>query len=61
MNVRVRRLAEGVRYDAPNHFDVRALRLQGLDQGGPQNLWVGLSYFLPEGGAGPDAGALGKV
>ncbi len=61
MAVFVRQLTQGMRYDAPNHFDVRALRLQGLDVGGPQSLWVGLSYFLPEGGAGPDSGPLEKV
>lgn len=61
MGLNVKRLADAPRYDAPNHFDVRALRLQGLDVGGSEQLWVGLSYFLPGGGAGPDAGGLEKV
>jgi len=61
MKLNVKRLSEAPRYDAPNHFDVRALRLQGLDAGGAEKVWVGLSHFLPEGGAGPDAGGLEKI
>lgn len=61
MGLNVKRLRDAPRYDAPNHFDVRALRIQGLDAGGSEKVWVGLSYFLPEGGAGPDAGALEKI
>lgn len=61
MSVNVRRISEALRYEAPNHFDVRGLRLQGLDAGGAEQLWVGLSHFLPDAKAGPDAGALEKV
>lgn len=61
MKIHVKQLSEAPRYDAPNHFDVRAFRLQGLDAGGAEKVWVGLSHFLPEGGAGPDAGGLEKV
>ncbi len=61
MPVNVRRLADAPRYDAPNHFDVRAMRLQGMDAGGAEAVWVGLSHFLPGGGAGPDAGGLEKI
>jgi quercetin dioxygenase-like cupin family protein len=57
----VKHLDQAARYDAPNHFDVRSLRLQGFEKGGPEAFWMGLSYFLPEGGAGPDSGALEKV
>lgn len=48
-------------YEAPNHFDVRSLRLQGFENGGPTSFWVGLSHILPGGGAGPDASPLEKV
>ncbi len=61
MELNIKRLAQAPRYDAPNHFDVRAIRLQGLDAGGAEKVWVGLSHFLPGGGAGPDAGGLEKV
>jgi len=38
-------------YAAPGHFDVTALRLSGKDETGAKKFWVGLSYFLPGGGA----------
>lgn len=57
----VRRFAEARPYEAPNHRDMRALRLQGFEPGGPQAGWVGLSHFLPGGGAGPDSSPLEKT
>lgn len=57
----VKRFAEARPYEAPNHFDVRSLRLQGFEPDGPKNCWVGLSHFLPGGGAGPDASPLEKI
>ena len=57
----VKRLADARPYEAPNHYDMRALRLQGFEAGGPTTAWVGLSHFLPGGGAGPDASPLEKV
>jgi glyoxylate utilization-related uncharacterized protein len=38
-------------YAAPGHFDMTALRLSGKDETGAKKFWVGLSYFLPGGGA----------
>lgn len=57
----VKRYADAKPYEAPNHYDVRGLRLQGFEPGGPTKSWVGLSHFLPGGGAGPDASPLEKV
>ena len=57
----VKRFAEARPYEAPNHRDMRSLRLQGFEDGGPKTSWVGLSYFLPGGGAGPDASPMEKV
>ncbi len=37
------------------------LRLQGFEDGGPTNQWVGYSQFLPGGGAGPDSTPFEKV
>lgn len=48
-------------YTAPNHFDCHGLRLQGFEEGGPTNQWVGFSQFLPGGGAGPDSTPFEKV
>ena len=59
--MQITRLADAQRYDAPKHFDMRSLRLQGLDVTDADFAWVGLSYFLPGGGAETDAGALGKI
>jgi quercetin dioxygenase-like cupin family protein len=59
--MQITQLAEAKRYDAPKHFDMRSLRLQGLDASAADFAWVGLSYFLPGGGAEMDAGALGKI
>jgi quercetin dioxygenase-like cupin family protein len=57
----VKRIAEALPYQAPNHYDMRSLRLQGFEPGGPTQSWVGLSHFLPGGGAGPDSSPLEKV
>jgi quercetin dioxygenase-like cupin family protein len=57
----VKRLTQATAYQAPNHYDVRSLRLQGFESGGPTQSWVGLSHFLPGGGAGPDSSPLEKV
>ncbi|SHO67672.1 Cupin domain-containing protein [Pseudoxanthobacter soli DSM 19599] len=57
----VKRFAEAKPYDAPNHRQTVGLRLQGFEPGGPKNQWVGLSQFLPGGGAGPDSTPFEKV
>ncbi len=57
----LRRFADARPYDAPNHRGVVGLRLQGFEPDGPRNQWVGLSQFLPGGGAGPDATPFEKV
>lgn len=57
----VKRFEDAAPYESPNHWDVVGLRLQGFEEGGPTNQWVGLSQFLPGGGAGPDATPFEKV
>jgi quercetin dioxygenase-like cupin family protein len=57
----VKRFVNAQPYEAPNHYDMRSLRLQGFEPGGPTSSWVGLSHFLPGGGAGPDASSLEKI
>ena len=59
--MKVTRFEEAKPYVAPNHHDMRSLRLQGFEPGGPQAFWTGLSHFLPGGGAGPDSSPLEKV
>ncbi len=48
-------------YQAPKHFDMAALRLHGREETGTRTFWVGLSYFLPGGGAAFDASPAEKV
>jgi mannose-6-phosphate isomerase-like protein (cupin superfamily) len=57
----VKRFSEAKPYEAPNHRSVVGLRLQGFEEQGPKNQWVGFSQFLPGGGAGPDSTPLEKV
>lgn len=59
--MQVKRFADAQPYQAPNHYDMRSLRLQGFEPQGPKTAWVGLSHFLPGGGAGPDSSPLEKV
>ena len=59
--MRVVRFGDARPYEAPNHFHMRGLRLQGFEPGGPEKFWTGCSHFLPGGGAGPDSSPLEKV
>ncbi|AKL93942.1 hypothetical protein CACET_c04260 [Clostridium aceticum] len=38
-------------YKAPLHFDVSTLKLHGLEETGASKFWMGVSHFLPGGGA----------
>lgn len=57
----IRRFSDAKTYDAPNHRSYASLRLFGGEAGGPDGFVVGLSHFLPGGGAGPDASPTEKV
>ena len=57
----VKRFSDAMPYEAPNHRGVIGLRLQGFEPDGPKNQWVGLSQFLPGGGAGPDSTPFEKI
>ena len=49
--MRVTRHAEAPTYVAAAHHGVATLRLQGHEAGPTERFWVGLSYYLPGGGA----------
>lgn len=49
------------KYEAPGHWGMAALRLQGHDATSTTSNWVGLSHFLPGGGAGPSASNLERI
>jgi len=38
-------------YNAPLHFDTKTMKLHGTEETGTTKFWMGLSYFLPGGGA----------
>ena len=57
----ITRFKDARRYDAPNHYDMRGLRLQGFDASASTFAWTGLSHFLPGGGAEMDASPLEKI
>ena len=57
----ITRFAEARRYDAPKHYDMRGLRLQGFEASAARFAWTGLSQFLPGGGAEMDTSALEKI
>jgi quercetin dioxygenase-like cupin family protein len=48
-------------YVAPKHFDMRALRLHNKEISGLEKFTVGLSHFLPGGGAEMAGGPTEKV
>jgi glyoxylate utilization-related uncharacterized protein len=38
-------------YKAPAHFEMSSLKLHGKEESGATVFWLGLSHFLPNGGA----------
>lgn len=57
----ITRFADARRYDAPKHYDMRSLRLQGFEASASGFAWTGLSHFLPGGGAEMDSSPLEKI
>ena len=48
-------------YKAPKHFDMTALRLHGKEESEAKKFWMGLSHFLPGGGAEYDESPTEKI
>ena len=48
-------------YNPPKHGGCVSYRLQGMDASPVQDFWVGVSHFLPGGGAERDATPAEKV
>src|SRR5215470_15461476 len=59
--MKVVRISDAQPYVAPKHFDMRSLRLQGAEASDAKSFWVGLSHFLPGGGAERDTTPIEKV
>lgn len=46
-----RTLADLKSYQAAGHFGMTAMRIHGKEETGAEKFWIGLSTFLPGGGA----------
>ena len=46
---------------AGDHYNMVALKLHGAEESGINDFWMGLSHFLPSGGAGLDDSPFEKV
>ena len=46
-----RTLEELKSYSAPGHFGMAAMRIHGKEETGAEKFWMGVSTFLPGGGA----------
>ncbi|MGH6637849.1 MAG: cupin domain-containing protein [Burkholderiales bacterium] len=57
----VTRFEHAPTYEAPNHFDMRCLRLQGKEAGPSQQMWMGMSQILPGGHTGLDGSPMEKL
>lgn len=49
--MKVSRFSDVKAYSPPGHNDMTALKIQGKEETGIQKFWVGISHFLPGGGA----------
>ncbi len=56
----VTRIDDAPEYQAPNHFGMRCLRLQGREAGPAEQLWLGLSVIEPGGHTGLDPSPMEK-
>jgi len=56
----VTRIHDAPAYQAPNHFDMTCLRLQGREAGPAVQLWLGLSVIAPGGRTGLDPSPMEK-
>lgn len=56
----VTRFDQAPEYQAPNHFDMRCLYLQGRTAGPSVQLWLGVSVIAPGGHTGLDPSPMEK-
>ena len=55
------RFEQAPAYEAPNHFDMRCLRLQGKEAGPSTQMWMGMSQLLPGGHTTLDGSPIEKL
>lgn len=61
MKMHVTRYHDAKPYEARGHFNMTGLRLQGFEASPSKCCWVGLSHFLPAGGAESGASNAEKI
>jgi uncharacterized cupin superfamily protein len=59
--MQITRYAEAKPYEAPEHYDMRCLRLQGKEATQTDVIWVGLSHLLPGGRTSLKDAAVEKI
>lgn len=59
--MQVIRFQDAKPYNPPKHNGCVSYRLQGMETTKVEDFWVGVSHFLPQGGAELDASPLEKV
>lgn len=59
--MKVTRIAEAQAYDAPEHFGMACLRLQGKEASPARSMWMALSHLLPGGHTSLKASAQEKL
>lgn len=57
----VTRFDQAQEYQAPNHFDMRCLRLQGHAASDTRQMWMGLSLIAPGGHTALDGSPIEKL
>ncbi|MDN8617576.1 cupin domain-containing protein [Variovorax ginsengisoli] len=55
------RFEQAPAYEAPNHYDMRCLRLQGKEAGPSTQMWMGMSQILPGGHTTLDGSQIEKL
>ena len=59
--MQVTKFKDAKRYEAANHVDVSALRLQGAEATKTSTFWTGVSHYLPGGKAEKSASDYERV
>jgi len=59
--MQVTRYKDAIPYEAPEHFDMKCLRLQGKEATSTDTIWIGLSHLLPGGHTSLKDAAVEKI
>lgn len=59
--MQVTRYSTAKPYEAPEHFDMHCLRLQGKEATQTDTMWIGLSHLLPGGHTSLKGSAVEKI